>query len=98
MDDVWIWLIVPLYCAWVATTWIRAKYGYPPQSGPEREIFGPRRAASVASLSAELSARDARIERLEERIRVLERIATDSALDLEREFEALRSGTRPTSC
>jgi hypothetical protein len=81
-------VIVPLYLvlAWVANTWIRARHGYPLPGG-----------ATPRDERAE--DRDALIARLEARIRVLERIATDSARELRAELDELERQDRrpPTS-
>jgi hypothetical protein len=49
----------------------------------------PRR-ASRSDLEGELAERDALIAKLEERVRVLERIATDDSARLREEIESLR--------
>ncbi|MBV9930125.1 MAG: hypothetical protein JO013_04185 [Alphaproteobacteria bacterium] len=71
--------------AWVANNWIRAKHGYP--------LEGRRGELAVRedpALAAENAALRSQVERLEERLRVLERIATDPAERTAREIEALR--------
>lgn len=79
-----ILVLIPLYLVlgWVVTTWIRAKHGYPLPGGVER-----RDSRTVK--------RDALVERLEQRIRVLERIATDDSTRLEAEIDALRTDRGP---
>lgn len=77
---------------WVMTSWIRAKHGYP----LENEWSGmtakgdPEAARRTEALSAENSALKGQVGRLEERIAVLERIATDPAERTAREIERLR--------
>ena len=77
---------------WVMTSWIRAKHGYP----LENEWSGmtskedPQAARRIESLSAENSALKSKIDRLEDRLAVLERIATDPAERTAREIERLR--------
>ena len=50
----------------------------------------PRPRADRADLESELAERDATIAKLEERVRVLERIATDDSARLRDEIDALR--------
>ena len=79
---------------WLASTWIRAKHGYP----IENEWCGtttkedPAQSRQVELLSAENSQLKTQVGQLEERLRVLERIATDPAARIEREIEELREG------
>jgi hypothetical protein len=78
---------------WVVTTWIRAKHGYPLTDEWGKTI---RREPDVATtrqielLSHGNSELQGKIVRLEERIAVLERIATDPAERTAREIDALR--------
>jgi hypothetical protein len=78
----WIWVLIPITAivcgifAGVAKRWIRLK---------EREM----------KLSSEMTAEKAaqyaaHTERLEQRVRVLERIVTDKGIDLADEIERLR--------
>ncbi|MBW6529215.1 hypothetical protein ACYZX9_03185 [Sphingomonas citri] len=80
-------------------TWVRARHGYPlddDRRGRRRhgaqalagDTIGADR--SVALLEAENERLTGKIGRLEERIAVLERIATDPAVRTAREIEALR--------
>lgn len=71
--------------AWVANNWIRAKHGYP--------LEGRKGALTMRedpALAAENAALKGQVEKLEERLRVLERIATDPAERTAREIESLR--------
>ena len=78
---------------WIVTSWIRAKHGYP----LENEWHGltprqdPEAAGRIEALSGENSALKRQIGRLEERLAVLERIATDPAERTAREIEQLRA-------
>ncbi|HEY0312380.1 MAG TPA: hypothetical protein VGC56_07780 [Allosphingosinicella sp.] len=71
--------------AWVANNWIRAKHGYPLESRK-----GGVTVREDPALAAENAALRSQVERLEDRLRVLERIATDPAERTAREIEALR--------
>ncbi len=78
--------------AWVANNWIRAKHGFEPEArGRKRrrdgDVDGDRK---VQLLSSENERLTGQVSRLEERIAVLERIATDPAERTAREIEALR--------
>ncbi len=80
--------------AWVITTWIRARQGYP-VTDDRGNVIQPKDAGSDAArqielLSNENSGLKGQVSRLEERIAVLERIATDPAERTAREIENLR--------
>jgi hypothetical protein len=76
----------------VINNWIRARHGYP----VENEWAGvshkdnPDAERKIALLSSENERLTGKIGRLEERIAVLERIATDPAVRTAREIDALR--------
>jgi hypothetical protein len=69
--------------AWVANNWIRARHGYPLQDRKGNVSQEPR-------LREENEALRQNVEKLEARLRVLERIATDPAERTAREIEELR--------
>lgn len=77
---------------WLASTWIRAKHGYP----IENEWMGmtakedPKAARKIELLTNENERLNGQVSRLEERIAVLERIATDPAERTAREIDGLR--------
>ncbi len=77
---------------WIVSSWIRAKHGYP----LENEWHGmthkqdPDAARRIEALSSENDGLKGKIGRLEERLSVLERIATDPAERTAREIESLR--------
>lgn len=71
--------------AWVANNWIRARHGYPLQ-----DRRGRVQAAEDAGLRHENAELKQTVERLEARLQVLERIATDPAERTAREIESLR--------
>lgn len=82
--------------AWVITTWIRAKHGYPLEdqwTGKAIERKDPDADRKISLLTNENEQLTGKIGRLEERIAVLERIATDansSSTRLADEIERLR--------
>ena len=80
--------------AWVITTWIRAKHGYPVEDWTgfakpvgRGDADSDRKIALLTSDNEKLAGQ---VSRLEERIAVLERIATDPAERTAREIDALR--------
>lgn len=78
---------------WAFTTWIRAKHGYPIESEWGGMTHKPDDLAAkrqVEILSNENADLKGKIGRLEERLSVLERIATDPAERTAREIEKLR--------
>ncbi len=86
-------MIVMISCgAWLANNWIRARHGYSVSDdwgrNIEREDTPAKRA--LALLADDNAALSAKIVRLEERLAVLERIATDPAERTAREIERLR--------
>ena len=81
---------------WVITTWIRATNGYPVTDdwggkSHRGDLAGERRVQLLASESERLVSQ---VGRLEERIAVLERIATDPAERTARAIDALRTDGR----
>lgn len=88
------------------TTWIHAKHGYPPEDAGERIGRKMRRihggmaftarddgiddARKIMLLTNENEKLTGKVGRLEERLAVLERIATDPAERTAREIDALR--------
>ncbi len=77
--------------AWVITTFIRARHGYPIED-EMGNLIHPLKAGDdeTKALAAENQQLKATVERLEERLKVLERIATDPSRRLEDEIEKLR--------
>lgn len=81
MNDIasWIWVLIPLAAICIAPfkMWLRMK---------ERQLI------AQTDLTAEKSAQYAsHVERLEQRVRVLEQIATDRGVDTAAQIEALRA-------
>ena len=78
---------------WVLTSWIRAKHGYPLEdewggkTAREDNLTASRK---IELLSSENERLKGQVSRLEERLAVLERIATDPAERTAREIENLR--------
>lgn len=77
---------------WMFTTWVRARHGYPVENEWSGTVDRTDADAGrkIDLLSRENEKLTGRISRLEERIAVLERIATDPATRTAREIDALR--------
>jgi hypothetical protein len=79
------------FIAWIVNTWIRAKHGYPLGDGAGGQVHRGASPDAIADQVREaLASRDATIARLEERVRVLERIVTDEPRRVAHEIESLR--------
>ena len=75
--------------AWVITTAIRARHGYPLTDDWGNPVH-PTKPAETEKLAAENQQLKATVERLEDRLKVLERIATDPTKRLADEIDQLR--------
>lgn len=86
-------LIVAISTAgWVINNWIRARHGYALEDewGGKTDRGGP----DVAKLTAENTALKERLAVFEDRVIVLERIATDKSVGLAAQIENLRTGEK----
>ncbi len=77
---------------WIATSWIRARHGYPVEGewGGTVTRSDPDAERKIALLASENERLTGQVSRLEERIAVLERIATDAPSRLTAEIERLK--------
>ena len=81
--------------AWVITTWIRAKHGYPLEDEWGGKTVHPNQdAAPNQQLLADNRAMSDRLENAEDRIAVLERIITDEGYGITQQIEALREANK----
>ena len=73
---------------WVFSSWIRARHGYPLEGefGGVHHRLTDEAAKALVDENEQLKAT---VDRLEERMKVLERIATDPARRLENEIDRL---------
>jgi hypothetical protein len=81
------------YLAWIVTTAIRAKHGYPIEDewgGGKVHRRDPEADKATKALVAENEQLKAHVGKLEERLKVLERIATDPSRQLADEIDKLR--------
>ena len=85
-------IIAMSMAAWVVTTWIRARHGYPVENewGGMSTPGDRTDTATTKALAEENRQLKATVGRLEERLKVLERIATDPSHELADEIEKLR--------
>ena len=77
---------------WIITSWIRAKHGYPLEGewGGTVTKQEPEANRKIELLTSQNDKLHGQVSRLEERIAVLERIATDAPGRLTAEIEKLR--------
>ncbi len=85
-------IIAMSMAGWVITSWIRARHGYPLEGewGGTINKTDPEADRKINLLASENEKLIGTISRLEERIAVLERIATDKPSRLSAEIENLR--------
>lgn len=85
-------IIAISYGAWIINNWIRAKHGYELEDewGGTSGKKSPDDQRKIELLSHENEELVGKIDRLQERLQVLERIATDPAKRTADEIEALR--------
>lgn len=85
-------IIAMSFVAWIITTWIRARHGYPIENewGGMVGMGDGTSDKATKALVAENEQLKATVGRLEERLKVLERIATDPSRQLADEIEKLR--------
>ena len=85
-------IIAMSFGGWIITSWIRAKHGYPLEGewGGTVTKEAPEANRKIELLTSENDKLHGKVSRLEERIAVLERIATDAPSSLTAEIEKLR--------
>lgn len=85
-------LIAMSFVAWIITTYIRARHGYPVENewGGMSTPHDKQADQATKALAAENEQLKATVGRLEERLKVLERIATDPSRQLADEIDKLR--------
>ena len=71
---------------WIANNWIRARHGFEPEA-EEDDKPNKKRMDAICAENAELKQQ---LKQLQERMAVMERIATDPAERTAREIESLR--------
>jgi hypothetical protein len=93
----WMWVLFGtfLWLFMLRPRRLRACQGRWSNQEPQDPIDRPRPRAGRGGLESALAERDALIAKLEERVRVLERIATDDSARLRAEIDSLRDGPPP---
>ena len=95
----WMWILFAMFM-WMLFTGPRRLWACDGRGSADEArdpSQRPRRRANRADLESALAERDALIAKLEERVRVLERIATDDSARLRDEIDALRDPPQPGS-
>ena len=85
-------IIALSYGGWILNSWIRAKHGYELENewGGKTTKSDPDAGRKIELLTNENTELVGKIDRLQERLEVLERIATDPAKRTAEEIENLR--------
>jgi hypothetical protein len=85
-------IVAICYAGWLISSWIRAKHGYPLEGefGGSVDKSNPEADRKFELLSNENGRLTSQMARLEERIAVLERIATDKPTRLLAEIDSLK--------
>ncbi len=85
-------IIAVCYAGWILNNWIRAKHGYDLEDewGGKSAKSNPQAERKIELLTNENAQLTGKLSRLEERVSVLERIATDPAKRTAEEIENLR--------
>lgn len=86
--------VVSLSVAWVATTWMRIKNGYPLENSWGKAVYPKNDQAveRVKLLTQENAELRAELGSLKDRLSNVERIVTDSGYHLTHEIDRLRDG------
>jgi cell division protein FtsB len=71
---------------WIANNWVRARHGFEPEA-EEDDKPAKKKLDAISAENAELKQQ---VKQLQERMAVMERIATDPAERTAREIESLR--------
>jgi len=89
--NLWAFLVLTSFFStggWLLNNWIRARHGYPIEDNRDEDAApSKRRMDAICTENRDLKAH---IGQLEQRLAVLERIATDPAERTAREIESLR--------
>ena len=89
-------IIVPMILiAWIVTTWMRVRHGYPLTDGNGKSVY-PKASNEVAERLALASQENAQLRAelgaVKDRLSTVERIVTDRSYSLDQEIEKLRIG------
>ena len=91
-DFPWMWVLFGMFfwMFWLRPRRLSACQGSWSHNEPRDAADRPHRRPRRGDLESELAERDGLIAKLEERVRVLERIATDDSARLRAEIDSLR--------
>jgi hypothetical protein len=75
---------------WMFNNWLRVKHGYPLEDDDGKPVYRIEDAGKLEAIAAENARLKGALLRVEERVAVLERIATDPGTRVAREIEMLK--------
>ena len=89
-DEVIVLVGMAVVAAWVLTTWMRIKHGYPLENSWGKAIYPKDSEERVKLLTQENAQLRAELGSIKDRLGNVERIVTDSGYTLTHEIETLR--------
>ena len=89
-DEVIVLVGMAVVAAWVLTTWMRIKHGYPLENSWGKAVYPKDSEERVKLLTQETAQLRAELGSIKDRLGNVERIVTDSGYHLTHEIETLR--------
>ncbi|MEL7719315.1 hypothetical protein AAG604_04855 [Citromicrobium bathyomarinum] len=89
-DEVIVLVGMAVVAAWVLTTWMRIKHGYPLENSWGKAVYPKDGEERVKLLTQENAQLRAELGSIKDRLGNVERIVTDSGYHLTHEIETLR--------
>lgn len=89
-DEVIVLVGMAVVTAWVLTTWMRIKHGYPLENSWGKAVYPKDSEERVKLLTQENAQLRAELGSIKDRLGNVERIVTDSGYHLTHEIETLR--------
>ncbi|ALG61358.1 hypothetical protein AAG593_06430 [Citromicrobium bathyomarinum] len=89
-DEVIVLVGMAVVAAWVLTTWMRIKHGYPLENSWGKAVYPKDSEERVKLLTQENAQLRAELGSIKDRLGNVERIVTDSGYHLTHEIETLR--------
>ena len=89
-DEVIVLVGMAVVAAWVLTTWMRIKHGYPLENSWGKAVYPKDSEERVKLLTQENAPLRAELGSIKDRLGNVERIVTDSGYHLTHEIETLR--------
>lgn len=90
-------IIAVSYGAWIINNWIRAKHGYELEDEWGGKSTKKEDSAETKRLKAENRELNGKLDEMQDRMIVLEKIVTDRGYSLSEEIEALRDQPTPST-